>query len=205
MHRIIVSDIFGKTKSLEKISDSLSGTVEIFDPYDSVSMNFKTEQEAYAHFSSEVGLEKYTEKLKEYLLNLKKPVSLLGFSVGASAIWKLSAEQEIVNVLGSVCFYSSQIRHYREIVPQFPVQLVFPSDENSFSITELIEQLKKNKRVKIHQAPYLHGFMNFHSPNFTPYAYALYLRALCNVPCNTCIQMSEFFRISDFSKRFVSG
>jgi len=192
MPRIIVSDIFGRTKSLEKISASLPGIVEIFDPYDSVSMAFNTEQEAYSCFVSEVGLEKYKENLRAYLLNIEEPVSLLGFSVGASAIWKLSEDQKIQNILGSVCFYSSQIRNDTEIVPKFPVQLVFPRHENRFSVSELIKQLKTTKRVKIHQAPYLHGFMNFHSPNFNPIAYAKYLKALCNVPLSKPIHTIDF-------------
>lgn len=192
MPRIIVSDIFGRTESLEKISDSLPGIAEIFDPYDSVSMAFNTEQEAYSCFISEVGLANYKDKLKAYLLNIEGPVSLLGFSVGASAIWKLSEDQKNQNISGSVCFYGSQIRNYTQIVPKYPVQLVFPSHEDSFSVSELITQIKIHKRVKIHQAPYRHGFMNFYSPNFNPIAYAQYLKALCNVPVSKPIHTTEF-------------
>ena len=192
MHKIIVSDIFGKTKSLEKISDSLSGTSEIFDPYDSVLKSFDTEQDAYSYFMSEVGLEKYTEKFIEYLKKFKEPVSILGFSVGASVIWKLSEDKRIHNIMGAVCFYSSQIRNYKEVRPRFPIQLIFPSHENNFVVDTLIKELKKNKKVTIHKSLYLHGFMNFHSENFNPVAYMRYLEPLSNVLFNKSLHTSIF-------------
>ena len=67
MHRIIVSDIFGRTSALEKIAEALPGDVDIFDPYDTKHMGFSNEAEAYACFSSEVGLDTYTDKLSKKL------------------------------------------------------------------------------------------------------------------------------------------
>ena len=57
MHRIIISDIFGKTPALQEISDSLPGTSEIFDPYDEKFMNFMNEEEAY-HFLRRQAMER---------------------------------------------------------------------------------------------------------------------------------------------------
>lgn len=192
MHRIIVSDIFGKTKALETISESLSGTVEIFDPYNSALMNFESESQAYSYFTNEVGLDKYTEILEAYVTKLNKPVSLLGFSVGASAIWKISEKREYRHISGALCFYGSQIRNYQDIIPHFPIQLVFPSFENHFSVSDLVLRLSQIDRVEIHQSGFLHGFMNSDSQNFNQKAYARYLQALCNVPFNKCIQTTVF-------------
>lgn len=192
MHRIIVSDIFGKTKALEIISESLTGKVEIFDPYDSVSLGLKSEDQAYSYFINEVGLDKYTENLATHIAGLNYPVSLLGFSIGASAIWKISANMKTNNVSGALCFYSSQIRNYKEISPNFPIQLVFPAFERHFSVSDLVLYLLQIKGVKSHQSKFLHGFMNYHSQNFNQEAYTQYLQALCNVPFYNCIQTTSF-------------
>jgi len=123
MHRIIVSDIFGRTSALEKIAEALPGDVDIFDPYDTKHMGFSNKAEAYACFSSEVGLDTYTDKLSKKVAAQSKQIDLLGFSVGASAIWKISNQEESKNVSSALCFYGSQIRDHIDITPIFPVRL----------------------------------------------------------------------------------
>lgn len=178
MQQILVSDIFGKTPGLEKLVSELSGKFEIIDPYDGANMAFQSEAEAYVYFSKNVGLDEYTRKLSAAIASLDCHSRLLGFSVGASAIWKLSSEPYAQNVLGAILFYSSQIRHDTHLNPVFPVKLVFPKTEEHFSVEEICLILSKNKNVHIHQSEYLHGFMNAHSKNFNMAAYNTYKQVL---------------------------
>jgi dienelactone hydrolase len=192
MHLIIVSDIFGRTAALESFASEFPGQVEIIDPYNSEIMGFDCEDNAYSYFTTEVGLDVYADKLSNRIKALTDHVTLLGFSVGASAIWKLSHEKNLSNVVGAALFYSSQIRYYTDIEPLFPICLVFPKTEVYFSVSELIQSLKQKENVEIHHSSFLHGFMNYHSRNYNATAYNKYTQALCNVPFNKPIQATAF-------------
>lgn len=187
MHRIVVTDIFGRTAELEYIAESLSGSVDIFDPYRGQKMQFPCERAAYEYFSQNVGLENYAQSLGALLENEREPVSLLGFSVGSSIIWKNSQAKGIQHVSGALCFYGSQIRNFRDISPRFPVSLVLPMSEEHFSVSELINELTNKPNVRIQQSPYLHGFMNHHSKNFDPIGYGQYSELLNSVSIDACL------------------
>lgn len=192
MQRLIVSDIFGRTPALERLALELQGDVEIIDPYDSSVMEFENENDAYVYFTHNVGLDAYAEKLSNALKAMHSPVSLLGFSVGASASWKLSENPKTTNVVGAVLFYGSQIRHYSKIEPRFPTSLVFPKAEPHFLVTELISVLRQKENVHIHHAQEGHGFMNDHSQNYSVHAYKKYMQALCDVPCSASFHTAVF-------------
>lgn len=178
MHWILVSDIFGRTSALEKIAEALPGKVDIFDPYDSKHMAFNSEAQAYAYFSSEIGLDAYTDMLSSKIASLTDQVSLVGFSVGASAIWRISEKKELENISDAICFYGSQIRNHIDITPIFPIQLIFPSSESHFLVSELIHSLEGKENIEIHRADFPHGFMNSHSENFYQRGYDKFLKAL---------------------------
>jgi hypothetical protein len=187
MHRIVVTDIFGRTDALEEIAGSLSGSVEIFDPYGAKQKEFVSEQSAYDYFSEYVGLESYAQCFHDYLLQVKGPLSLMGFSVGASIIWMNSQAKNERNVSGALCFYGSQIRNFREIIPQFPIKLIFPISEDNFSVPDLIADLTHRNDLQVNQSQYRHGFMNHHSKNFDQGGYSQYLHALRNIPADMCL------------------
>ncbi|PHR30679.1 MAG: hypothetical protein COA36_01335 [Desulfotalea sp.] len=181
MHHIIISDIFGKTKALERFASAFSESVEIFDPYTSEMIGFKKESDAYNYFTKSVGLDSYTDSLSRRIQSISKQVALIGFSIGASAIWKISNREEIKNISRATCFYGSQIRHYKTINPLFTTQLIFPATETHFSVAELIIDLSTKKKVTITQVTFLHGFMNTHSQNFDQAGYSQFTQALCQV------------------------
>jgi len=178
MRHLIVSDIFGNTKALQELSHSLIGENEFFDPYNSETMNFSSEKQAYDYFSNEIGLEAYASKLLRRIVDIDEPTSLVGFSVGASAIWKISSSNQLNHVTEAICFYGSKIRHYIDIIPNFPIQLVFPKSEESFCVDNLISKLRSTKNVIIDHSSYLHGFMNSHSQNFNNKPYEYYIQNL---------------------------
>lgn len=176
MLTIIVSDIFGRTAALEKLALSISSNSFIIDPYQGRKMNFASEQCAYSEFTKSLGLNQYSKCLSELLLTVKQPIRLIGFSVGAAAIWNVSnqkfqAPYQLYEVKRAICFYGAQIRHNTNIQPAFPMELIFPKHENHFCLPKLIKTLSNTSQVSIRQVPYLHGFMNSHSTHFNKQAY----------------------------------
>ena len=178
MQNLIVSDVFGRTKALEKIASELSCAVDIFDPYGATNVNFKNESEAYSYFTAEVGLDKYTERLKKVIQTFSAQHNLIGFSVGASAIWRVSAQVEQKYISSATCFYGSQIRYHKNIHPTFPVHLIFPAAEEHFSVSKLITDLSGRKNTQIQQVSFNHGFMNRHSKNYDQSGYSQFMQRL---------------------------
>lgn len=178
MKTIIITDIFGRTSALEELANAVCENHHIVDPYDGQDMLFQTESDAYEFFSSNIGLEKYTKHLSKLLTNLDSAVNLVGFSIGASAIWNLSDSPAYSCVKNATCFYGSQIRNNRKILPLFPITLIFPQTEEHFSVSELISDLRNTQKTKIRQLPYLHGFMNKLSANFNSQGYKSELQTL---------------------------
>ena len=175
---IIVSDIFGKTPALEKLCYDLTRPFEVVDPYNGEFLKFKTESDAYHHFSEHVGVEYYSELLKYKINNTNEKIILLGFSVGASAIWRIS-NQDLMNVSSAICFYGSQIRNMLDIQPQIPMYII-PAFEEHFSVQGLSNELAHKRNVKVQGTNYLHGFMNSHSTNYNEAGYKYYIEWMCN-------------------------
>ena len=171
---VMVTDIFGRTPALEQLCGEIGGDAQILDPYAGKTMTFGDEAEAYAFFMEHVGLDAYVELLTAKLADLSGSVALIGFSVGASAVWRLSGTPVADKVTWAACFYGSQIRHWPEVVPQFPIELILPAQEPGFSVDELADRLSGRKNVTLRRTPYGHGFMNPLSGNFSPEGYAQY-------------------------------
>ncbi len=175
MHNIVVSDIWGKTPPLESLCKALGDDVDIVDPYAAQTMGFQAEEHAYAFFMANVGLKTYRDLVQSRLTETTSPVNLIGFSVGAAAIWQLSETLAAGRVRRAVCFYGSQIRHMPEIHPNVVVELVMPAHEPGFSIDALAARLAGKKNVVLRRTPYLHGFMNEMSKNYNRSGYAEYM------------------------------
>lgn len=167
---IIISDVFGKTPALIKLSEELNAST-IVDPYNGVDMKFKNEAEAYSYFVETVGLEAYLLKLITVIETGNSAKTLIGFSVGSSVIWRLSEKVSTHLVKRAVCFYGSQIRHFTNIEPQFEIELIFPKSEPHFNVSSLQTELSKKQNVKTIKTDYLHGFMNYYSTNYNKVAY----------------------------------
>jgi len=177
MNTIVVTDIYGKTPALEELCSKLEGQVQIIDPYKGVFFKFFDEVEAYDYFNDVIGMNSYGILLKKAMLNQDQTFKMIGFSIGASAIWMNSQNKNIKNIYNAQCFYGSQIRNMTNINPTFPITIVLPSKEEHFSIDELSRKLKEKSHVKIEETTYLHGFMNKLSKNFNEYAYEIFLKS----------------------------
>ncbi len=180
MKVVLVSDIFGKTPALLKMANDLNAD-RIIDPYKGETMGFETEIQAYDYFMDQVGIEQYLALLQEHIDFTEEPVSLVGFSVGASVIWRLSETETAKNVCRGFCFYGSQIRHAIDVQPRFDIELILPRYESHFDVATLLSQLKAKRQVIASQVDYLHGFMNPHSENYDELGYQQQIHRLCSI------------------------
>lgn len=181
MDIIIASDIFGKTPELEEIAACLSTTEDhavIVDPYGGNYRRFKNETEAYGYFQKTIGILGYNDIVFKAIAQTTGDSLLIGFSIGAAAIWAVSARINTRKRIKAFCFYGSQIRNFPEINPKIPMALIFPENEFHFQVEPLIATLSLKNNVTCHRAPYRHGFMNKLSVNFNEKAFSLYLGLL---------------------------
>lgn len=182
MKLIAVTDIFGKTKYLEALLSCFSkkyNSIKIIDPYLGFEIEFEDESAAYQHFQDKIGLDGYIKKLLSYLQNDEhSDQHLLGFSVGASAVWAVSGVLNLTDQSKAVCFYGSQIRHFLTINPNFKADLYFPTSEPHFEVDDVMMALKQKSNVMCFKTNYLHGFMNMKSINFNRTAYEEYINIL---------------------------
>jgi len=177
----LVSDIFGLTPALETICNKLSKVspdLQIIDPYNGVNHKFETQTHAYEYFMDRVGLKKYQDILTNKLTQYEQDIVLIGFSVGASAIWKISHQPSLKHVQKAFCFYGSQIRQNIHIHPIFDIELIFPKQEPHFNVDELINLLHKKALVTCIKTNGLHGFMNELSTDFNPDFYKDFIQHL---------------------------
>lgn len=174
MQHIILSDIFGYTAALQALADQLPGDWRILDPYDGAEMSFQDESRAYAHFQNVSGIDAYAARLTDCLIKSEEPVKIIGFSVGAAALWQVQGSRIADKVGQAVGFYGNQIRHALDSEPRRPVSLVIPESEVHFSVADFAEALSVCPQVSLHRAAYLHGFMNPESVNYSAAGYAQY-------------------------------
>jgi len=183
MNIVIAPDIFGITPSLTALVKKLSkhAEVAIIDPYHGEVMDFKTEQLAYQEFLDEGGLDSYTEQLKVILTYIEQPVILLGFSAGASALWRLVDKEFGLQGCHFIGFYPGKIRHYLDVVPNIATTLLMPNREAHFDIDQVIAQLPNHELLDVSQLPFGHGFMNPKSDGYDARAFASFERLIGDV------------------------
>lgn len=180
MSLILVSDVFGVTPALLEISEKL-GTCSIVDPYEGQLMGFENEAKAYSYFIKTVGLDNYLSHLLRAVESIEHQTTLIGFSVGAAITWRLSEISGTQFIKQAYCFYGSQIRNFTHIEPNFEMNLVFPKSEPHFDVVELQNILSLKAKVNAERVEYLHGFMNYHSTNYSHSGYTKYLDFLCSI------------------------
>ena len=160
---IIVSDIFGYNDYLKQlIADChFSSAVTIIDPYNRRGLKFDGQADAYECFNCNGGLDALTFKVKTFVSTLTQPSFLIGFSAGASAIWRVLVDSEHADMIeGGLCFYPGQIRHHLDLTPLSPVELIFPCHEAHFDLQPVIESVRLLPNTLCQQLDAQHGFMN---------------------------------------------
>lgn len=179
MDLFIISDIYGRTRALEELCTALGvtgGHPRIIDPYNGRDLEFDSQDDAYDCFMQQPGLDGYAAHTCKILSGYKAPSKetdclLIGFSVGASAIWQLSESKELPRIKKAFCYYGSQIRKNTGIKPAFDIELIFPAQEPHFNVNGLIGKLTGVPRTNCRKTKGCHGFMNQLSPGFHPDLY----------------------------------
>ena len=167
---VIVTDIFGRTSMVDRMADCLKKQlveVVVLDPYGGIKNDFVDETVAYAEFISLCGHDPYAALVQQKIADLKGPLLLIGFSAGATAIWRCLDGAIARKIQHFVGFYPGQIRNHLCLIPLCPSTLIFPSEEKHFSVGEVMEALKRKEKVHCHQVSALHGFMNDLSPQYS--------------------------------------
>ncbi len=175
MRAIVVSDIWGATEPFKKLCEDIGKNVIAIDPYNGIDLQFSDEQQAYQHFSAHIGLEQYTKLVFQKITQHKQPCILIGFSVGASAIWNISPTLNEHQVAKAYCFYGGQIRHKTNLIPSIKTELILPYSEPHFDQNEMLKDIKKKDNIKIQHTQYFHGFLNQLSNNFNQQGYDKYI------------------------------
>ena len=180
MKTIILSDIFGITPELKQLASELPTEVQLLSPYDDQNLIFEDEATAYQQFSTSTNITQYSQKLTTCIKAQREPVNLIGFSVGASALWLAASNAgttaSIVNK--GIGFYSSQIRNHLTLSSGFNIHLIFPEEEAHFDVDSVIHALANKEHVKTSKSTGRHGFMNARSVNFNQKLYFDYLALL---------------------------
>lgn len=180
MKILLATDIFGITDAVKILSERLNSvceSVQIIDPYAGKQMNFYNEEEAYNTFNRLCGLENHITFCSQALdLHSCKEMILIGFSMGASSLWKALDGRTNPNIKGFYGFYTSQIRHFLDAKIHLPCTLVFPTHEKHFDVDNVIAILDQNEHVTCFKVAYLHGFMNPCSINYDTKGYEEYSR-----------------------------
>jgi len=181
-------EIYGLTPEFNGLCEQLPGTVIPISPYQEQDLIFEDEQQAYAYLMTHGGVEEYARKVEHFIAHTlqneliqtqnEQPVNLVGFSVGASAVWLMGKQKLPFSVNNAVLFYGGQIRKYLAHSPNFPCTVVMPSSEPHFDVQSLTQQLQQFSIVEVIGSDYLHGFMNQRSANFSSDGYRNFMKWL---------------------------
>lgn len=170
MKVLIVTDIFGVTAAVLSLASSLKDQqthVEVVDPYDGNEKSFVDDQSAYEAFLTNCGHDSYFNKVQNAISSSLDELVIIGFSAGASAVWKNMESNWQSNILHFLGFYPGQIRHYLHITPKYPCTIVLPKREEHFSVSEVSSALKEIDNVHCIHTEFGHGFMNPLSYHFS--------------------------------------
>lgn len=181
-HVLVLSDIFGLCAGLERLLADLNqagAAVQFIDPYQGQTQQFADEAQAYAAFSTECGHDAYAAIAQHALQNAARPFDLtIGFSAGATALWRALANTDTRLLKQAILFYPGQIHQHLALTPAVPTQVIFGHSEPHFAVVDICSQLKQKPDVTAVSTDYAHGFMNPASQAFAEAGYQQQLSKL---------------------------
>ena len=161
---VIAADIYGVTPALRALATNLGGQAEFLSPWPGEGSPHATEQASHAAFVAGPGLEGYAERIA--LAAAGEAVTLVGFSVGATAAWLFAAGRHCDPESRLVLFYGSRIRHYLDLRPRCRVEAIFAEHEAAFEPYAVAAAIaSETVRTEV-VAGAAHGFMNALSPGY---------------------------------------
>lgn len=167
---IVLHEVYGINQHIKMNCEKMSmkgydiicpNLIDIPHPF-----NCDCEEEAYQHFMKNIGFNLAVKKVKQVIIQAKKQyksIYLMGYSVGATIAWLCSGEENMCN--GIIGYYGSRIRDYKNSTPKCPSLLIFPTEEKSFNVKELVYSLRK-QNINVYMLNGKHGFSNPYSKNY---------------------------------------
>ena len=183
----IITDIFGVCSGLDRLLQDLSNQqkyqagdaqliITIIDPYRQQRKHFKDEQQAYSAYIEQCGHDNFAAIVARTLV---APVDLaIGFSAGASALWRALSTPAATNIKQAILFYPGQIYQHLKLTPEVTTTLIFAATEPHFDVEAMVALLQQKPAVSAFKTCYQHGFMNPPSANFNEAGYRDYLTVL---------------------------
>lgn len=159
---IVLHEIYGINQHIQKVCEKFS-----MKGYDVICPNliglpryfsYDSQEEAYQHFMNNIGFDSAVQQVKQTIVKAKeryRSVYLLGYSIGATIAWLCSSEKDMCD--GIIGYYGSRIRDYKNITPKCPALLIFPTEENSFNVEQLVSFLEK-RNINVYMLNGKHGF-----------------------------------------------
>ena len=179
---LLVTDIFGHCNGLPQLLQDLSSpdrSITLVDPYQGKTQSFSSEQHAYAAYCERCGHDHYASLVSQAIADSRERFDVaIGFSAGASALWRALASRNASKVQQAVLFYPGKIHQQLELTPRVPVQLIFGNSEPHFDVASLCRMVSDQPTVQASSSPFEHGFMNPASKAYSEQGYQRYLRML---------------------------
>lgn len=164
MKIIIATDIHGINQQLRTLFHDFGNEVTFLSPWHGDGSPYDNEQEAVAAFQADHGMEKYQQQIAKEAGNA--PAILIGFSVGATALWRHIASEQCHSQSRAYLYYGSRIRDHQTSIPRCQTRVIFAEHEASFQPANIIANITHpNVECSIIAGTH-HGFMNPLSPNF---------------------------------------
>lgn len=167
---VVAHEIFGPNAHTARVAERFrQHNCAVFTPnFLPGNRIYQADQAKLAHeaFTRSLGVRKMSEALQRFTATLRdtyERVVCVGFSVGATAAWLISASGTVDAV---VCVYGSRIREHTTVAPGCPSLLIFATDEASFYPRELADQLKGTDNVTVDLYECQHGFCDEDNPNY---------------------------------------
>jgi dienelactone hydrolase len=161
---LVAADIYGITPALRALTAALGAKTEWLSPWEGEGSPHATEQASHSAFVAGPGLDAYAERIA--LAAAGEPVTLVGFSVGATAGWLFAAGQHCAPESRLVLFYGSRIRHYLDLRPRCRVEAIFAEHEAAFDPQAVAAAIASETVRTVVVPGAAHGFMNALSPGY---------------------------------------
>jgi len=167
---IVLHEIYGINQHIRMVCEKFStngydiicpNLIHVNQPF-----SYNLQEEAYRHFINNIGFHSATKQVKQLILEAKEKynhVYLLGYSIGATIAWLCSNGENMCD--GIIGYYGSRIRDYIYITPKCPALLIFPTEEKSFNVKELVGFLEKLD-IDVYMLNGKHGFSDPFSENY---------------------------------------
>ncbi|WP_442602241.1 dienelactone hydrolase family protein [Paenibacillus sp. KN14-4R] len=129
--------------------------------------SLEQEEQAYRHFVNDIGFSAAVTHVQQIVSEHREKygqIYLFGFSIGATMAWLCSN----FGVDGVIGFYGSRIRNHIEQEPACPTLLFFATNEKSFDVRDLANQLQGKKNTELAIVDADHGFMNPFYKTYSP-------------------------------------